>query len=168
MRHEEGAVAMRLHHWSRARKDVEFDPATGAATVIALAAPRSGSEAALGFAEFERALLGARQIFAVFRDGDSVVFSAGAKRWALDRPGLRLVHSRRFPFLSRFRVWEDERLAFSITYLHLGRLLVALLDPTYDKLDQDSDFFLEFVAEHAGSSEWRAHVLEQWAPGSAT
>ena len=159
---------MRLHHWSRAKRDVEFEPATGAAAVVELDAPRDGSEVTRGFAGFERGFLGARQAFALFRSGDSVVFSVGGKQWHLDTPGLRFGHSRRVPFLSRFTVWEGDRLAFSFSYTHLGRLLVAVLDPTYDKLDQDSDFFLEFVAEHAGSPEWRAHVVQQWASGPAT
>jgi hypothetical protein len=158
---------MRLRCWNRASQDIEFDPETGSAWAIKLAGPRDDSAALVGFAHFERPFLGEPQIFAVFRQDDSLFFSAGARKWRLDRPGLRFVHSQPFPFFSRFRVIEGERVTFSILYSHLGRLLLALADPTYDKIDEDTDFFLSFVAEYGSSPEWRADVLRQWSRGSA-
>jgi len=38
------------------------------------------------------------------------------------------------------------------------------LDPTYDKIDEDSDFFLAFVAENAQSPEWQANIRNRWEP----
>lgn len=158
---------MRLCHWNRAAWDVEFNPVSGAAVLVKRGTPAREGEPITGFAQFERRIAGARQVFALFRSGDSIVFSAGATHWRLGEPGRRFEHSRGLPFLSRFRVLEGDRVAFSIHYSHVRRLLVALIDPTYDKLEQDSDFFLEFVAEHAHSADWRAHVLERWVSGPA-
>ncbi len=158
---------MRLYCWNSAGRDIEFDPQTGSARTIRLDGPRDASTGPIGFAQFERPFLGKRQVFAVFRRGDAIVFSAGVRSWRLDQPGLRLIHERPFPFLSRFSVIEDERETFSILYSHLGRLLLAVADPTYDQIDEDSDFLLGFLAEHGVSPEWRAGVLEQWSAAPA-
>jgi hypothetical protein len=154
---------MRLHAWSTLRRDIEFDPATGSATLIRLPAPRPDTSVPTGFADFERSLFGPRQVFALYRSGDALFFSAGARSWQLGQPRLRFVHSHPFPFFSRFRVLESDRVVFSILYSRVGRLLFALMDPTYDKLDEDSDFFLAFVAEYAQSPEWQANVRQRWA-----
>jgi len=154
---------MRLHAWSTMKRDVEFDPVTGSATMVTLPTPRLDTSVPTGFADFERQVLGARQVFALFKSGNILFFSAGARRWELGQPGLRFVHGRPFPFLSRFRVIESDRVVFSILYSHLGRVLLELIDPTYDKLDQESDFFLSFVAEYATSPEWQAQARERWA-----
>jgi hypothetical protein len=84
---------MRLHAWSTEWRDVEFDPGTGSAAVIKLPAPRPDVAVPTGVAHFERSLLGPRQVFALFRSGDALFFSAGARRWHLGRPGLSFVHS---------------------------------------------------------------------------
>lgn len=158
---------MRLHCWNRARWDIELDLETGSATRIRLDHPRDESVAPPGFAQLERPLLGLPQVFAVFREQDRIVFTAGKRRWHLDQPGLRFAHTRPAPFLSRFRVMEDGRVTFSILYSHVGRLLWSLVDPTYDRIDEETDFFLAFIAEYGTSPEWRANVLRQWsrAPG---
>lgn len=156
---------MRLHRWNRAAQDIEFDPESGSASLIKLDGPRDESAVPVGFAQFERTLFGARQVFAVFRRGDSVIFAAGSRLWQLDQPDLRLLHSRPRPFCSRFSVIEGGGVAFSILYSHVGRLFFAHLDPTYDRLDEETDFFLSFVAEYGSSPEWQANVLERWLPG---
>jgi len=158
---------MRLYCWNRAVRDIEFDPETGSARAIKLDRPRDGSTGPIGFAQFERPFLGTPQVFAVFRRGDAVVFSAGARSWQLDQPGLRLIHEQPFPFFSRFTVLEDGVETFSILYSHLGRVLLAVVDPTYDQIDEDSDFMLAFLAEHGVSPEWRAGVLQQWSEAPA-
>ena len=153
---------MRLHAWNTVWRDVEFDPRSGVASTIKLPAPRSDASVPTGFAHFERSLFGPRQVFALFKLGDILFFSAGARRWQLDQAGLQFVHSHPFPFLSRFRVVETGQTVFSITYSHVGRLVFALIDPTYDKIDEDSDFFLAFVAEYAQSPEWQANARQRW------
>ena len=116
-----------------------------------------------GFADFERSLFGSRQVSALFKTGNALFFSVGARRWELGQPGLRFSHGRPFPFVSYFRVLESDRVVFSILYSHVKRLLVELIDPTYDKLDEESDCFLAFVAEYAQSPEWQAQARERWA-----
>lgn len=51
---------------------------------------------------------------------------------------------------------------FSFWYAHVGRLLWEIIDPTYNKLDEDHDFFLSFVAENATSATWQSNVRERW------
>ena len=156
---------MLLHAWRTVWRDVEFDPATGSTSVIKRQTARADTAVPSGFAHFERDLFrGRRQAFALFRSGDALFFCAGRHRWKLGQPGLRFAHDHPFPFLSRFRVFESDRVVFSSSYSHIGRLLFALLDPTYDKIDEDSDFFLAFVAENAQSPEWQANIRNRWEP----
>lgn len=155
---------MRLHQWSRAWRDVEFDSATGSARVIRLPTARPDTSPVSGFVAFERFLCGVPTAFALYRQADAVFFSAGCRAWRLGQSDLSFSHTRPFPLFSRFQVLEGSRVAFSFTYSHVGRLLWELLDPTYDKLDEDSDFFLSFVAEQAASPSWLQDVKEHWVP----
>jgi hypothetical protein len=153
---------MRLFAWRRSDCDIEFDPASGSAKVLKLSAPRPSEAPCFGFAQFERSIAGSRIVFAVYHQRETVFFSAGASRWPLGSPHIRLEHERRVPFTSRFRVVVAGRPEFSFEYLHIGRWLFELMDPTYDAIDQDSDFFLEFLAEQAGSPQWLGNVRERW------
>ncbi len=129
---------MRLHAWSTVWRDIEFDPRTGSASIVKLPAPWPNTSVPTGFAHFERGLLGPDRCSHSSRAATRVFFGAGARHWQVDQAGLRFVHSRPFPFLSRFRVLESGRVVFSILYSHVGRLLFEIVDPTYDKLDEES------------------------------
>ena len=89
--------------------------------------------------------------FALYRSNNSVVFQTGAQQWIAADSSVEFWHTRRLPFISRFDVYVEGRRVFSIRYSRVARLLWALIDITYDKIDQNSDFFLEFVAENANS-----------------
>lgn len=158
---------MRLQCWSQSRWDIEFDPDRGSAVRVEGDGPRGEAAGPIGFADFERSVFGMPKVFAVFRSGDSLFFSAGAQKWRVGEPGLRLVHERAFPFLSRFRVMEDGRVVYSILYCHLRRSLFATVDSTYDAIDEETDFFLAFVAAAVASPEWSADVLTHWMDGNA-
>jgi hypothetical protein len=57
---------------------------------------------------------------------------------------------------------DRTRRFFAVYRTHLARFLLALTDPTYDKVNQEADFFLEFIAEHANAIEWIQIVRERW------
>jgi hypothetical protein len=130
---------MRLRAWSHASREVEFDPETGSAEVVVLSRPRPDGGAVVGFAGFERSLLGRHQVFAPYRSGDALFFSAGPRRWQLGQPGLAFSHTHPVPLVSRFRVLESGRV-----------------------VGEPHDFFLAFVAENAASPSWQRHIE---APG---
>src|SRR5262245_66273087 len=98
---------MRLHAWNSVWHDIEFDPGTGSAVRIALPDARPDTAMPAGFACFEKRILGRRQVFALYKRSDTLFFSAGARCWPLDRPGLRFEHGQPYPFFSRFRVLES-------------------------------------------------------------
>jgi hypothetical protein len=153
---------VRLSSWRRADRDIEFDPNTGRGDVIHLHSPRPDDAPISGFAESERGIGGTRRFFAVYRERDDIFFNAGPQRWRLGTLGLRFEHDRRNPFVSGFLVTHSGELAFAFSYTHLGRLLLALADPTHDRMDQEADFFLGFIAAHASSPEWLQNVRERW------
>ena len=153
---------MRLRYWTRAFREVEFDPCSGVAQVVRLGEPRKDSDPIFGFASAERTLLGRRHWFALYRSGETIVLQSGLRKWVAADPKTKFHHSRPLPFLSRFEVRVEGRSVFSILYANLGRLLFAFIDPTYDRVDQESDFLLEFIADNANTPGWRDYVLEQW------
>jgi hypothetical protein len=155
---------VRLHHWSQARRDVEFDAATGSAHVVRLPAPRPDTGPVSGFVAFERALWGRSVPFALYRSGDDLFFSAGRRAWNLGQSRLSFSHGRPIAFVSRFQVLESGRVVFSFWYSHVARLLLEALDPTYNDLDQEHDFFLAFVAQYAATASWQRNVRERWVP----
>jgi hypothetical protein len=156
---------MHLQAWNSAWRNIDFDPATGSATLIRLPGPRPENATPHGFAHFERRVFGARRTFAVFKSGDDLFFSAGSTQWKLGDPDLSFKHSHPFPFTSRFWVLESGQVAYSILYSHFGRSLFAIMDPTYDQIDEDSDYFLAFMAENAQDPEWVKNIRARWLPG---
>ena len=153
---------MRLPSWRSSDRDIDFDPGSGAGSIIVLAAPRPHDAPVPGFAESERSLAGTRTFFAIYRIGNDLFFSAGEHRWRLGTPGLRFEHDREIPFVSRFGVTSDDRPEFIFSYSHVGRQVLEFADPTYDTIDRETDFFLEFIADHANSREWLDNVCRRW------
>jgi hypothetical protein len=136
--------------------------------MVRLAEPRTDADPVYGFAASERSIYGRRHWFALYRSNDAIIFQTGTSKWAVADTRVEFRHTRPHPFASEFEVRVDGQLAFSIRYPHLSRLLFALIDPTYDKIDQESDYLLEFVSENANSRAWRDNVLGQWRSEQAT
>jgi len=157
---------MRLHHWTHPQKEIEYNLKSGVSKEINLNEPHKEGEPCPGFSAKEKRLFGPYVSFAIFKDENGIMFYAGSKGWPLSDQEIKFSHSRPFPFLSRFCVHDSEKIAFSIIYSHLGRLLYTLIDPTYDKLEQDADFFLEFIAENANSKDWLSNVNNIWCVAS--
>ena len=153
---------MQLRYWTRAYREVEFDVANGEARVVRLSSPRPDTAPLYGYAACERRLFGRRVWFALYRDGDDVVFQSAARRWLAADASVRFRHRRPLPFVSHFEVLVGGRRELSIRYSHLARLVWALIDTTYDGIDREHDYFLEFVAEQANSTVWRDHVVARW------
>src|SRR5262249_12800310 len=155
---------MRLHEWNSVSHDIEFDPHTGSASRIELPDARSDTAIPTGIGCFEKRLFGPREVFALYKRGDAMFFSAGARCWPLAQPGLRFDHDHPYPFFSRFRVFESDEEVFSFLYTRRGaRLFLEIFDATYDAVDEEVDYLLVFVTRYATSAEWQAQVRERWA-----
>ena len=145
---------MLLHLWDRVDRDVEFDPDTGLTRVVRRPGRRSVDDPPRGFASFERSVRGRRLVFAVYRAGEDVYLSAGRNRWRLTEPGLRLTHSRPSLLVSEFVVSMASEDVLRFRYFHIVRVLFELVDPTYDRIDQEQAFFLDFLATYALTPTW--------------
>ena len=154
---------MRLDHWTHSQKAVVFDRKTGEAETIQLSEPRSEDHHPLGWSVSEKPLFGQRINFALVREPPDLLFYAGNTSWNLCDDSIDLRHVQFLPFMSKFEIWQGDKLVFTITYHHFLRLLGLIVDVTYDGLDRDADFFLEFVAHQSKSRDWVEHVLEPGA-----
>lgn len=153
---------MKLHHWTHPLKEIVFDINTGQASTSLLNEQRNDNSDCPGFSASESKVFGPKVNFAIFRNDNGIVFYAGKRSWLLNDKNVEIIHSRPFPFLSRFTVKVSGEIDYVITYSHFLRVMYMLIDPTYDKLEQDADFFLEFVAENCKSSEWLKNAENQW------
>lgn len=152
---------LRLAAWKSVWYDWIVDSDTGVATRVRLQAPRQPTSPILGFADTEHSLDGHQHTFAIYFERDSLYFSVGSRRWLLSETDIRFSHRAR-PFVSTFQVHEGHSIAFAITYAHLRRTELAVIDPTYDGIDFDHDYFLGFIAGYAASHEWQANVRKLW------
>jgi hypothetical protein len=159
---------MRLHHWTHPQKEIEYDLSSGKSQIVYLDKPRDEKAICPGFSARERGLFGRKENFAILNDGEGIVFCARKKIWNLTDPNVKVKHSRFFLFLSSFCVSVSGKNEYSIIYSHIGRMLIMLIDPTYDKIDQDGDFFLEFVAENSNSKEWLQNARDLWCVSKIT
>jgi len=153
---------MLLNDWTHERKQIEFNPETGRAKTIPMSNGKNTDEPCVGFAHCEKRIFGSKVNFAIYRENDNIKFSACNKNWNTGSSGIEFKHLQPFPFISKFQIIEDGVCTFSIVYSHLGRALYSIIDVTYDQIDRDADFYLEFVAENILNKEWRAMVLEKW------
>jgi hypothetical protein len=159
---------IRLRAWRRASLAVDFEPQTGRVIFLNTDPAALDTTPLSGFASVERSLFGRPVSFAVYRLAEGLFFSAGRHRWPLADPNLSFRHVLLLPCVSRFQVRSRGTAAFSFTYPHLGRFVIGLLDPTYDGIDEDTDFFLKFVAANGSSPSWRSAVERQWIKGGPT
>lgn len=159
---------MRLRHWTHPCKDIEYDPFSGTSQTIQLETPRDNHAVCFGYAASEKRFWGRKEHFAIFKNSQGIVFYAGKRCWQLNNPAISMTHSRPFPFLSRFVIEVSGQKDYTLTYSHIGRLLYTFIDPTYDKIDQDDDFFLEFIAENALSKSWQQQASDVWSTTADT
>jgi hypothetical protein len=155
---------MRLNHWAHSQKEIEFDTCEGVGQILGLDKPRDHKSRCSGFSAKEKHILGQQEYFAIVQTQVNTLFYAGKQCWILGNTNLELQHKRIFPFLCTFQVIESGVVKYSIIYSRLLRSLGMFIDPTYDKIDQDSDFFLEFVAETCNTQEWLEHAKSSFEP----
>jgi hypothetical protein len=153
---------MLLNHWTHERKQVEFDPETGQAKTIVLSNAKNTDKPCSGFAHSEKRIFGSKVNFAIYREDENIIFSAGEKNWLTENSEIEFKHSQPFPFISKFQIIEKGVCTFSILYSHLARSLYSIVDVTYDQIDRDADFYLEFITENILDKEWRAMVTKKW------
>ena len=153
---------MLLNHWTHECKQIEFNSETGRAKSVNLSNAKNTDKPCLGFAHSQKRVFGCRINFAIYREKNNIIFSAGNKKWNTSGSEIEFKHSQPFPFISKFQVIENGICTFSILYSHLVRALYSIIDVTYDQIDRDADFYLEFVSENILNKEWRAMVIEKW------
>lgn len=125
----------------------EFDPRQGRYSRRLRAQKDS---AVCGFGSVELTTEHGPMLFALYRSGGTIVFQAGPQSWRLNTSSLRFEHRLRADKRSsEFSVFQDDRLAFACSYRHAFRSIMARLDPTYDNIDFEHDYFLGHVGSLA-------------------
>lgn len=82
--------------------------------------------------------------FAIRCDDESLVFQHGAATWRLRPENEFDVSGRLF---RRFTIRREEHAIFSLKYRgRLGGLLLSIIDPSYDAMDDEADDFFVYVA----------------------
>jgi hypothetical protein len=126
---------MLIHHLWHSGGIRDFDETTG---VVATAVHESVVSASWGFLWEEKG-----QWFAIRKDDQSLIFQSGQRCWRLDRD----VHlSIRRGLRRLFEIKRGDVTEFQIHYEFRGALH-AIIDPTYDAIDEESDDFFLYVTE---------------------
>jgi len=129
---------------------MELDPASGA-----VKPPPPGSiRDEWGFVWKQRG-----QWFAIRSDDESLLFQHGPATWRLRPqnefdagPGL----------FRRFTIRREGHVVFSLRYRRrLGGALLAIVDPTYDAMDEEADDFFVYVANMW--REWKDQPMSAFA-----
>jgi len=138
---------MLLGNWRIGWLAFEFDPREGRYSRRFRVQKDS---AACGFGSIERTIEHGRMFFALYRSRRRVIFQAGSQSWVLNTSRVRFEHRLRADKRSsEFSVLHDGRLAFACSYRHTLRSTMARLDPTYDSIDFEHDYFLGHVGNLA-------------------
>jgi hypothetical protein len=81
--------------------------------------------------------------FAVRKDERSLIFQTGPRWWRLQEEiDLQVTRG----LFRRFQISQAERVEFSVRYVFRGAA-AAMVDPTYDRLDEEVDDFFVHVTE---------------------
>lgn len=105
-----------------------------------------------------------KDIYAVYVVGRSLRFCANSREWECASGGPELSY-RRFFGIEKFRVREDGVKQFSRCYANLGVTAGTLRDPTFDAIDQDRTYFLQWCTKRLADPEARAALIERWQDG---
>ena len=120
------------HYWAFGGK-VEFDPETGDVTRGHV---DKKSADAWGSVWKQRG-----RWFAIWHDGESLVFQHRRERWDLTPDVTLRVRGR---YRRTFQILRDGDVEFQFAYWFKG-LIAANIDPTYDRLEEESDDFFLYV-----------------------
>ncbi|MDJ0758992.1 MAG: hypothetical protein QNJ19_06305 [Woeseiaceae bacterium] len=124
---------MKLNHYWTSGGTFEFDPDSGEVTRI-----RGDEESPTNWGSVWKQR---GRWFALWHDGDALVFQHGQHRWNLTPDvTLRVTGRNR----RTFRVLRNGDEAFRFTYFAKWAIF-SFVDPTYDALDAESDDFFLYV-----------------------
>lgn len=115
-----------------------------------------------GYASVEPVWFVFRRFYAVYANGRRLWFQAGRKSWDVTDG----VEGIRFwvglgGMVSGLSVKFNNGEQHTAYLFHPGRALSALVDPTYDQLDAESDHFFMFLREGLPKEQWRSSIIER-------
>jgi len=145
--------------WNSVWVTGRFNPRTGALWRLPLPSPRKAGAPLAGYCALERTLNGIRLPVVIYSCGTFLRLHVGPSVWQLPDPSISFVHtSVEGVTQSSFSVLCNGADALSFSYRHRIRSAIASVDPTYDGLDHEADYFLSFLAAQAADPEWQAAV----------
>ena len=124
---------MRLRHYWASGGVVEFDPRSGKVNKYHVAATQP--------VDFGAVWRQRGRWFVLWRDGSSFVFQCRQTRWKL---GPDVTFQVRGKFRRTFEIVRKGNVEYQFSYWFRGALM-AVLDPTYDRLDEEADDFFLYV-----------------------
>lgn len=99
---------------------------------------------------------GRRTLWALYRDGDGIRLRIGGSCWdTLDGRVRVELDWPRFG-VARFRIRVDGRIDHESRRSYPFRSLIARIDPTYDAIEYETDFFEAFIEVACVQRDWLA------------
>jgi len=114
-----------------------------------------------GFASLEPILGGLKRLYAVYGYDQKVWFRADNDIWDITNRNIDCSVS--FAYLntvSYFSIFIDGEKMHAATLFHPVRAGMALIDPTYDYLELESDHFFVFLAGQLPKNSWQQWILD--------
>jgi len=103
---------------------------------------------------------------AVYADNDRVFFKVNSNEWDFSSFDTELQYSRVL-FLEFVKIRVQGKTVFSKWYNVFGILRAAVKDPTFDKIDEDSSYFLQWCYRILNNSERRKTIAREWREWNA-
>lgn len=150
-----GSPTLPLRSYTTYRVMYELDVATGAVR---------RRPVRLGDVAFGYAVRRGGVVYAIYAGGTALWFQAGARRWDVGRPDVRLLSRRLAGNRFEFTVLVADDVEHVLRYSRKNRL-IRMIDPAYDDLDAHVEDFFATWADRSSDEEWRRQTLEKWSRG---
>jgi hypothetical protein len=100
-------------------------------------------------------------VLAVYAENDQIFFKANSQEWDFNKPGTVMKY-RRILFVETVKVIIQKQVVFSKWYSGFRLFKETIKDPTFDKIDEESMYFLQWCNHILNDPKRRTSICKVW------
>jgi hypothetical protein len=102
--------------------------------------------------------------YAVYAIDEKLFFNVNGREWIVNTSEIK-VYYRNILFVEIFRLICQKKSVFSRCYFNFLSFHQSLIDPTFDRIDEDRIYFLRWCSKIFSNDKQINDIVRQWSAG---